>query len=72
MVCVWCGRPSRSLWDTLAIAGFAGFGAAIGVHELVDHVDLSHVGAANLGAGVFVIGLAPTDRSPNVRLASWS
>ncbi len=63
MACVWCGRPSRSLWETLAIAGVAGFGAAIGIHGLVGYLDLTHVGPAILGAGVFLLGLALTDRS---------
>jgi hypothetical protein len=62
LACVWCGRPSRSLWDTLAIAGTAGFGAAIGIHGLVGYLDLSHVGPAVLGAAVFAAGLALTDR----------
>ena len=64
LACVWCGRPSRSLWETLAIAGIAGFGAAIGIHGLVGYLDLSHVGPAVLGAAVFMAGLALTSRSP--------
>jgi hypothetical protein len=62
MACVWCGRPSRSLWETLAIAGIAGFGAAIGIHGLVGYLDLTHVGPAFLGAAVFAAGLALSDR----------
>src|SRR4029078_2260667 len=34
LACVWFGRPSRALWQALALAGTAGFGAAIGVHGL--------------------------------------
>jgi hypothetical protein len=64
LACVWCGRPSRSLWETLAIAGTAGFGAAIGIHGLVGYVDLSHVGPAVLGAAVFALGLALMPRGP--------
>jgi hypothetical protein len=60
LACVWCGRPSRSLWETLAIAGVAGFGAAIGIHGLVGYLDLTHVGPAVLGAAVFMVGLALT------------
>jgi hypothetical protein len=30
--CVWCGKPSRSLWQVLCVAGIAGFGTAIGIH----------------------------------------
>jgi hypothetical protein len=57
LACAWCGRPSRSLWETLAIAGTAGFGAAIGIHGLVGYVDATHVGPAVLGAAVFAAGL---------------
>jgi hypothetical protein len=54
---VWFGRPSRALWQALAVAGVAGFGAAIGVHGLIGYVDLSHVGPAILAACLFVIGM---------------
>ncbi len=63
LACVWCGRPSRSLWETLAIAGIAGFGAAIGIHGLVGYLDVTHVGPAVLGAAIFAAGLALSDRS---------
>jgi hypothetical protein len=62
LACVWCGRPSRSLWETLALAGLAGFGAAIGVHGLVGYLDALHVGPAILGAFVFALGLVLSDR----------
>jgi hypothetical protein len=55
--CVWCGQPSRARWEALLIAGVAGFGAAVGVHGLIGYLDLSHVGPAILGAGVFVAGI---------------
>ena len=58
--CVWCGRPSRSLWEALLIAGVAGFGAAIGVHGLIGYLDLSHVGPAILGAAIFAAGMVLT------------
>lgn len=64
LACVWCGRPSRSLWETLALAGTAGFGAAIGIHAMVGYLDLSHVGPAVLGAAVFAMGLSLTSRNP--------
>ena len=63
LACVWFGRPSRSLWESLAIAGSVGFGAAIGVHGLVGYLDALHVGPAMLGAVVFVLGLVLSDRS---------
>ena len=55
--CVWCGQPSRARWEALLIAGVAGFGAAVGVHGLIGYLDLSHVGPAILGAGLFVVGM---------------
>lgn len=51
------GRPSRSLWQALLIAGSVGFGAAIAVHGLVGYLDLTHVGPAILGAAVFGVGI---------------
>ena len=58
LVAVWCGRPSRALWEALLIAGAAGFGAAIGVHGLIGYLDLSHVGPAIVGIGTFIAGIA--------------
>ena len=63
LACVWNGRASRSRWDALAIAGTAGFGAAVGVHGLVGYTDLTHVGPAALGAVLFAAGLALTPRA---------
>lgn len=63
LACVWCGRASRSRWDALAIAGTAGFGAAVGVHGLVGYLDLTHVGPAVLGAVLFAAGLGLTPRA---------
>ena len=55
--CVWCGRPSRSLWQALLIAGVAGFGAAIGVHPAVGYNSVSHLGPAVTVAVIFCVGL---------------
>ena len=57
LFCVWCGRPSRSLWQVLSFAGVVGFSAAIGVHPAVGYTDLFHLGPAILGAIIFLIGL---------------
>jgi hypothetical protein len=57
MACVWFGRPSRALWQALLVAGIAGFGAAIGVHELIGYLDITHVGPAILGAWIFTVGM---------------
>jgi hypothetical protein len=59
---VWCARPSRSLWQVLAIAGFVGFAAAIGIHPLVGYNDLFHLAPAILGSLMFLVGLALTYR----------
>jgi hypothetical protein len=61
--CVWCGRPSRSLWQALAVSGTVGFGTAIGVHPLIGYNDAVHVGPAVAGGLVFAAGLALTYRS---------
>jgi hypothetical protein len=58
--CVLCGQPSRSLWQTLAITGTAGFGAAIGVHYPIGYVSFSHLLPAYLGAAMFVTGMVLT------------
>jgi hypothetical protein len=51
------GRPSPGRWWALAIAGTAGFGAAIGVHLAVGYVDLVHLGPAFVGLIVLAAGL---------------
>ncbi len=55
--CVWCGRPSRSLWQALLLTGAAGFGTAIGVHPVIGYTDFTHLAPAYLGAGLFVVGV---------------
>ncbi|HXD32016.1 MAG TPA: hypothetical protein VN643_12920 [Pyrinomonadaceae bacterium] len=57
LFCVWCGRPSRSLWQVLCFSGLVGFATAIGIHPLVGYNDLVHLAPAILGAVMFVIGL---------------
>ncbi|HJZ92206.1 MAG TPA: hypothetical protein VKE40_15125, partial [Gemmataceae bacterium] len=61
-LCVWCGRPSRSLWQALALAGLAGFGPAIGVHFAIGYTDPIHLTPAVAGAALFAVGLALTYR----------
>ncbi|MEE9128700.1 MAG: hypothetical protein V3T84_01685 [Phycisphaerales bacterium] len=58
--CVWCGRPSRGLWQAILITGLAGFGAAIGVHPAIGYTDFVHLAPAYLGAVIFVAGVALT------------
>ena len=58
-------RPSRSLRQALALAGLAGFGAAIDVHVAVGYTDPLHLAPAVAGAARFVIGLVPVrERHP--------
>ena len=57
---VWCGRSTRSFWQTLCIAGGVGFTAAIGIHPLIGYTDSWHLLPAVAGAVLFGIGLALT------------
>ena len=63
---VWCGEPSRSLWQALALAGAAGFGCAIGAHPAVGYTDPVHLAPAVCGAALYLAGLLLTFR-PMVR-----
>jgi hypothetical protein len=60
--CVWCGKPSRSLWCVLALVGIIGFGTAIGVHPAVGYNDAVHLAPAVAGAIVYLTGLFLTFR----------
>lgn len=60
VACVWCGRPSRSLWWVLALVGAIGFGTAIGVHPAVGYNDAVHLTPAVLGAITYLMGLLLT------------
>jgi hypothetical protein len=53
-------RPSRSLWQALAIAGLAGFCTAIAVHPVIGYMSMSHLGPAIAGCCVFVAGMLMT------------
>jgi hypothetical protein len=56
--CVRHARPSRALWQALAVCGVAGFGTAVGVHPAIGYVSATHVGPAVLACVMFVAGLA--------------
>jgi hypothetical protein len=58
--CVWCGHPSRSLWQAIALAGIAGFTTAIGIHPIIGYTDFTHLAPAVLGAVVYANGLVLT------------
>lgn len=58
--CVFCGTPSRSLWQALAVTGVAGFGTAIGVHYPIGYTSITHLAPAYFGAIVFTTGMILT------------
>jgi hypothetical protein len=60
LFCVWCGRPSRNLWQALAVAGLTGFGTAIGIHPLIGYMIPSHLAPAVGAAMLFLVGLTLT------------
>lgn len=60
LFCVWCARPSKSLWQVLAFSGVIGFAAAIGIHPVVGYNSLLHLAPAIIGALIFVVGLVLT------------
>lgn len=60
LFCVWCARPSKSLWQVLCFSGVVGFTSAIGVHPLVGYNNLLHLAPAILGAILFMVGLVLT------------
>jgi hypothetical protein len=71
---VWRGQLTRGLWRTLCVAGFFGFGTAIGVHPAVGYVSATHLAPAVIGAIVYAIGLAlscPRFLLPRVRRRDW-
>ncbi len=58
--CVWCGQPSRSLWQALLATGVFGASTAIGVHPLIGYTNFVHLAPAYLAAVVFTIGIILT------------
>jgi len=55
--CVWCGRPSRSLWQAILLAGGVGFTTAIGIHPVIGYTSFSHLLPAYIGALMFLAGM---------------
>ena len=49
---------SRSFLEVLALMGFFGFGAALGVHAAIGYLDLTHLAPAYLGLLLFLVGFA--------------
>ncbi len=56
--CVWRGRPSRNLWQMLALAGSTGFATAIGIHPIIGYLSVSHLAPAVAACGLFIMALA--------------
>jgi len=50
-----CADLNRSLVEIVAVMGFAGFGAAIGVHFVVGYVDFFHLLPAFVGFCIFLL-----------------
>ncbi|HEY8747989.1 MAG TPA: hypothetical protein VIM11_08445 [Tepidisphaeraceae bacterium] len=65
LFCVWCGTPSRSLWQVLAVVGLTGFATAIGIHPIIGYVSVSHLLPAIVAAVLFLVGLTFTFRPMN-------
>lgn len=55
-------RPSRSLWQIIAVSGGIGFTCAIGVHPAIGYTNFVHLLPAYSGAALLVVGLTLTRR----------
>jgi hypothetical protein len=55
--CLRYARPSRALWQALAVAGAAGFATAVGIHPVIGYLSVTHLAPAVLGMVVFAGGL---------------
>jgi hypothetical protein len=60
--CVWCGRPSKSLWQVLALSGTVGFACAILVHPAIGYTDFTHLAPAYAGALSYTVGMILSHR----------
>jgi hypothetical protein len=73
--CIWCGRPSKNLWQALCAAGTVGFGTAIGIHPIIGYTDPIHLAPAVFGGASFLAGLVlayPAMHSARVLLSEAS
>lgn len=55
--CARYGKPCRSLWRGVLVAGGTGFVTAIGVHPLIGYTDVTHLAPAYAGAVLFFGGM---------------
>lgn len=58
LAALWFAKPSRSLWQALAVAGVFGWSTAILVHPAIGYTDPLHLSPAVGGAALFAAGLA--------------
>jgi hypothetical protein len=63
LISIWCARPSRTLWQVLALSWFAVTACAVGIHYVIGYDDLLHLAPAEIGAGLFLGGLIVSARS---------
>jgi hypothetical protein len=63
---IYCSKPSRALWEILALSITNGFVSAIAVHHMVGYTIFSHLLPAYVGLGVFLIGMVLTYRQMHV------
>jgi len=56
-------RPSRNLWQALALAGLFGFATAIGIHPVIGYTSFTHVAPAVAGCLVFIVGMIEVRRA---------
>jgi hypothetical protein len=61
-LCLWCGTPCRSLWQTVLIVGTVGFGSAIGMHFPIGYTSIVHLAPAYFGTAMFTAGIVLTHR----------
>jgi len=57
LLLLWCGRPTPAMWQAVALANVAGFGAAIGVHFPIGYTSFTHLAPAYLGVLLFLVGM---------------
>jgi hypothetical protein len=57
LLSVWRGKPSRSLWQAIAVAVGLGFACALGIHPLIGYTDFSHLLPAYIGLLLFLAGI---------------
>ncbi len=62
-LCVLYGRPSKNLWQALAIAGTCGFSTAVGIHFVIGYTSFTHVAPAVVGCLAFFAGLVEVGMS---------